>query len=119
MGNLTQTRDPQGVTGMKNLCPLLLVLFMGMKLIPVRAYEDDFDIDRMKRQSPFKLCGNQLVGMLNLLCSIKFDAKLHGNFEDYFQNVLLNMEMIIQLMIICMFSEHIVTVLISAMYFHL
>merc|ERR1711915_295811 len=44
---------------------------------------------REKRQTPFKLCGNQLVGMLNLVCSLRLDAaQLHANFEDYLLNVL-------------------------------
>jgi hypothetical protein len=78
------------------------------------SYDDDYGVDRIKKQSPvssycsikvrrmlkkkspfllgtlifhfyfpfqFKLCGNQLVGMLNLICSMRFDGKLVGEMD--------------------------------------
>ena len=36
-----------------------------------------------------KLCGNQLVGMLNIICSLNFDtsAMFHSNFDDFLMSL--------------------------------
>ena len=36
-----------------------------------------------------KLCGNQLVGMLGIICSLNFDTltMLHSNFDDFLMSL--------------------------------
>merc|ERR1711874_210588 len=69
----------------------VFALFLGY-VATARTFEEDFTEAKIKRQTPFKLCRNQLVGMLSLICSMRLDADQlagYADFEDYLQAVLM------------------------------
>ena len=58
---------------------------LTITLVAASSLAEDSGADRMK----VTLCGNQLVGMLNIICSLNFDtsAMFHSNFDDFLMSL--------------------------------
>merc|ERR1712154_70509 len=57
-----------------------------LSTILASSLAEDPGTDRMK----VTLCGNQLVGMLNIICSLNFDSPsvmFHSNFDDFLMSL--------------------------------